>query len=104
MQKVAMYSHGFIDPHTHFQMTNALASTADDLIVAIKAAIPWRDYSIINFASPEEGSLCKGLEVHKERAAGHCSCDYKFHMELVEMNDNVASEIPKVVEAGVSSL
>ncbi len=31
------------------------------------------------------------------------SCDYKFHMELVEMNDTVASEIPKVVEAGVSS-
>ena len=94
---------GFIDPHTHFQMTNALASTADDFDSGTKAAILGGTTSIINFASPEEGSLCKGLEVHKERAVGHCSCDYKFHMELVEMNEDVAREIPQVVEAGVSS-
>ena len=94
---------GFIDPHTHFQMTNALASTADDFDSGTKAAILGGSTSIINFASPEDGSLCKGLEVHKERALGHCSCDYKFHMELVEMNEEVSHEIPKVVEAGVSS-
>ncbi|MDU1397098.1 MAG: hypothetical protein E6951_01400 [Veillonella parvula] len=29
---------GFIDPHTHFQMTNALASTADDFDSGTKAA------------------------------------------------------------------
>ena len=56
---------GFIDPHTHFQMTNALASTADDFDSGTKAAILGGTTSIINFASPEEGSLCKGLEVHK---------------------------------------
>ena len=94
---------GFIDPHTHFQMTNTLASTADDFDSGTKAAILGGTTSIINFASPEDGSLCKGLEVHKERAAGRCSCDYKFHMELVEMNEEVSHEIPKVVEAGVSS-
>ena len=94
---------GFIDPHTHFQMTNALASTADDFDSGTKAAILGGTTSIINFASPEEESLCKGLEVHKGRALGHCSCDYKFHMELIEMNDEVAREIPKVVDAGVSS-
>ena len=103
MQKVAMCSLDLLDPHTHFQMTNALASTADDFDSGTKAAILGGTTSIINFASLEDGSLCKGLEVHKERALGHCSCDYKFHMELVEMNEEVSHEIPKVVEAGVSS-
>ncbi len=76
-------------------MTNALASTADDFDSGHKGCYPWWDYFNHQFCFSRGWPLCKGLEVHKERALGHCSCDYKFHMELVEMNDTVASEIPK---------
>ena len=39
---------GFIDPHTHFQMTNALASTADDFDSGTKAAILGGTTSILS--------------------------------------------------------
>lgn len=94
---------GFIDPHTHFQMTNALASTADDFESGTGAAIAGGTTTIINFASPEEGSLIKGLSVHKARTKDKISCDVAFHMELIDINDVVLQEIPEVVKNGVVS-
>ena len=94
---------GGIDTHTHFEMTNAFATTADDFDSGTKAAIMGGTTTIINFASPFEESLLEGLRRDKQRAEGRCSCDYKFHMEILNMNEQVAEEIPKVVEEGVAS-
>lgn len=94
---------GFIDAHTHFQMTNALATTADDFESGTKAAIAGGTTTVINFASPEEGSLVNGLSVHRNRAQSQVSCDVAFHMEIVEVTDEVLREIPRVVEQGVHS-
>lgn len=94
---------GFIDPHTHFQMTNALASTADDFESGTAAAIAGGTTTIINFASPEEGSLKQGLAVHKGRAENHIACDVAFHMEITDINDAVLQEIPEVAKDGVAS-
>ncbi len=94
---------GGIDTHTHFEMTNAFATTADDFESGTKAAIMGGTTTIINFASPFEESLLEGLRRDKKRAQGRCSCDYKFHMEILNMNEQVAEEIPKVVEEGVAS-
>ena len=94
---------GFIDPHTHFQMTNVLASTADDFESGSLAAIAGGTTTVINFATPEEGSLIKGLQVHRRRADNHISCDVAFHMEIVDVNDTILAEIPRIVNHGVSS-
>ena len=94
---------GGIDTHTHFEMTNAFATTADDFESGTKAAVLGGTTTIINFASPYEESLLEGVRRDKARAEGRCSCDYKFHMEILDMNEQVASEIPLVVKEGVSS-
>lgn len=95
---------GCIDPHTHFEMTNALATTADDFESGSIAAIMGGTTTIINFASPSaSGSLLEGLADNKRRAEGRFSCNYKFHMELLDWNNQVKEEIPLVVKEGVTS-
>lgn len=95
---------GFIDPHTHFSMTNALATTADDFASGTRAAVKGGTTTIINFASPAtNGSLLKGLEYNKGLAEGKCFCNYKFHMELTEFNSDVAEEIVEITKLGVTS-
>lgn len=95
---------GFIDPHTHFAMINAFATTADDFASGTRAAVKGGTTTIINFASPaENGSLVDGLTENKAKANGQCSCNYKFHMELIDFSSHVAEEIPAVTQLGVTS-
>lgn len=94
---------GAIDPHTHFEMTNALATTADDFESGSLAAVMGGTTSIINFASPYEGSLLKGLKKEQHKAEGRCYCNYKFHMEILDVNDSILRELREVCRQGVTS-
>lgn len=95
---------GFIDAHTHFDMTNAFATTADDYDSGTAAAVLGGTTTIINFASPgPSGSLTEGLELEHNKADGHAHCNYKFHMELLDMNGQVAREIETLRDQGVTS-
>ena len=94
---------GGIDPHTHFAMTNALCTTADDYASGTAAALAGGTTTIINFATPEKGQKNSLHEAYKREAAkasGKASCDYAFHIELLETTDAVLREIPELRKAG----
>lgn len=80
---------GFIDGHTHFDLEVAGTVTADDFETGTRAALAGGTTTVVDFASQDKGghTLKEGLEKWHKKADGKCSCDYSFHMSIVEWNE-----------------
>lgn len=96
---------GFIDGHTHFDLEVAGTVTADDFETGTRAAILGGTTFVIDFASQDKGghTLKEGLEKWHKKADGKCSCDYSFHMSIVEWNEETEKEIQDMIEEGITS-
>lgn len=96
---------GFIDGHTHFDLEVAGTVTADDFESGTKAALAGGTTLVIDFASQDKGghSLKEGLEKWHKKADGKCSCDYSFHMSIVEWNEETEKEIQDMIDEGITS-
>jgi len=95
---------GFIDAHTHFQMKNAITTTADSFETGTRAAVMGGTTTIINFASPEKGgTLRAAYDESMKKAEGCCSSNYRFHMEIVDWNDSIEAEIQDMKALGITS-
>lgn len=96
---------GFIDPHVHMQMTNAITTTADSYESGTKAAIYGGTTTIINFATAYMGmSLRDVLEREKSKADDVSSCHYLFHCEMIDVNENTLAELKELSEEGLRSV
>jgi dihydropyrimidinase len=96
---------GFIDGHTHFDLEVAGTVTADDFETGTKAAILGGTTMVVDFASQDKGghTLKEGLEKWHQKADGKCSCDYSFHMSIVEWNEKTEKEIQDMIDQGITS-
>ena len=96
---------GFIDGHTHFDLEVAGTVTADDFETGTKAAILGGTTLVIDFASQDKGghTLKEGLKKWHRKADGKCSCDYSFHMSIVEWNEETKKEIQDMIDEGITS-
>lgn len=97
---------GFIDAHTHLKLDNGPGTpdTADNFKTGSIAAIANGTTSVIDMATPHRGhSLEACLKTWNEAAAGNSSCDYSYHMSLIEWNQQLAAEIPKMAAQGITS-
>lgn len=96
---------GFIDAHTHFDLEVAGTVTADDFETGTKAALLGGTTLVIDYASQDKGghSLKEGLQKWHKKADGKCSCDYSFHMSIVEWNEQTANEIEDMLKEGITS-
>lgn len=96
---------GFIDGHTHFDLEVAGTVTADDFETGTRAALKGGTTMVVDFASQDKGghTLAEGLEKWHQKADGKCSCDYSFHMSIVEWNEKTEREIQDMIDAGVTS-
>jgi dihydropyrimidinase len=95
---------GGIDVHTHLDWNFADLKTADDFMTGSKAAAAGGITSIINFTNRREGqSLYGDLLEWKERAKP-CNVDYGFHVIINDYNEEMLEDLPKLLEAGVSSI
>ena len=96
---------GFIDGHTHFDLEVAGTVTADDFESGTKAAILGGTTFVVDFASQDKGghTLKEGLEKWHGKADGKCSCDYSFHMSIVEWNERTEQEIQDMIDEGITS-
>ena len=60
--------------------------------------------TIIDFVIPSKGaSVLEALKSWHGKAAGKAVVDYGFHMALVEFNDQVAADVPKLIKEGITS-
>ncbi|MEG1447831.1 MAG: dihydropyrimidinase [Oscillospiraceae bacterium] len=95
---------GFIDTHTHFDMFTGSAQTADDFYSGTKAALVGGTTTIMNFASHHRGeTLQHAVDDFFRKADGKSSCDYAFHLELAQWNDEIKSQIDSMFEIGITS-
>lgn len=96
---------GFIDAHTHFDLEVAGTVTADDFESGTKAAVCGGTTLVIDYASQDKGggTLKEGLEKWHKKADGKCSCDYSFHMSIVEWNEKTEEEIEEMIREGITS-
>ncbi len=94
---------GFIDTHTHFDLELATATAADDFVTGTKAALLGGTTTVLDFATQQrDGTLQTALEQWHKKAQGS-SCDYGFHMAIARWDADVAAEIPRMTEQGVTS-
>lgn len=96
---------GFIDGHTHFDLEVAGTVTADDFETGTRAAICGGTTLVVDYASQDKGggTLKEGLKKWHDKADGKCSCDYSFHMSIVEWNEKTEREIPEMIREGITS-
>ncbi|MBF0502278.1 MAG: dihydropyrimidinase [Candidatus Riflebacteria bacterium] len=95
---------GGVDAHTHFSLPFMGTVSADDFETGTKAAACGGTTTIIDFAIPARGqNVSKAVEAWHQKAQGKAVVDYGFHVALVEANEKVLAEIPKLVKDGITS-
>jgi len=95
---------GAVDVHTHMDAQCDGMTTVDDFETGTTAAAAGGTTTILDFAEQTPGtSLTQTLEEWKVKAESHAVIDYGFHLALSEINEEILSQIPSAVEAGVTS-
>ena len=95
---------GGIDPHVHMALPFMGTVSIDDMKSGTIAAIMGGTTGLIDFVIPSKGdSLLETLEFWKAKSEG-ASHDYTFHMAVVDWDERIAAEIPRIVhDHGITS-
>lgn len=97
---------GFIDAHTHLELNNGKGSlsTADNFTTGSQAAVAKGTTTVIDMATPNKGGSLKDcLATWNQLAEGKSSCDYTYHMSMIEWKPTIAAEIQEMIAAGITS-
>lgn len=95
---------GGVDVHTHMDAQCDGMTTVDDFETGTTAAAAGGTTTILDYAEQAPGtSLTQTLEEWKAKAESHSVIDYGFHLALSEINEEILSQMPGAVEAGVTS-
>lgn len=97
---------GGIDPHTHLDMPFGGTTTKDDFETGTIAAAFGGTTSIIDFCLTTKGnSLKSAVDTWHAKADEKAVIDYGFHLQIVEVTDQVLEELPEMItEEGITSL
>lgn len=97
---------GFIDAHTHLELNNGVGapSTSDNFYTGSKAAVAKGTTTVLDMATPDKGGSLKDcFDNWRSMADGISSCDYNFHMSIIDWNKDITAEIKDMFAAGVTS-
>jgi len=94
---------GGVDPHTHFDLPMFGTVSSDDHYTGHKAAAFGGTTTVMDFVvqEPQGFKHSVGLWMQKAQKA---AIDYSFHMNLTHFDDQIAKEIPSLVEMGITTL
>ena len=94
---------GFIDGHTHFDLSVAGTTTIDNFASGTKAAVSGGTTTIIDYGTQYKGETLKeGLKNWLNKAKDGVSCDFGVHMSISELSDVAKSEIKEMIKEGVT--
>lgn len=95
---------GFIDGHTHFDLSVAGTTTVDDFKSGTLAALTGGTTTIIDYGTQYKGeTLMDGLNNWKKKASVGVSCDYGIHMSISDVNKKSLEDIKLMFKEGVTS-
>ncbi|MDI6787601.1 MAG: dihydropyrimidinase [Planctomycetota bacterium] len=95
---------GGVDVHTHFDMLFGGAVTADDFYTGTVSAVCGGTTTIIDFAIQNKGEGIKdALDKWHKKATNRAVIDYSFHIAITDVTDKIISEIPQIINEGITS-
>lgn len=96
---------GGIDPHTHLEMPFGGTVTKDDFETGTIAAAFGGTTTVIDFCITNKGEpLKKAIGEWHAKSKDKAVIDYGFHLMIGEINDDVLTELPSVIDdEGITS-
>ncbi|MGC8936539.1 MAG: amidohydrolase family protein, partial [Candidatus Methanomethylicaceae archaeon] len=95
---------GGIDAHTHMEMPFMGTTTVDDFEYGTIAAAFGGITTILDFAiQPKDKTFLDTISLWRGKADPKVVIDYGIHVAVTNLTEDLVKEIPKVLEAGVSS-
>lgn len=96
---------GGIDPHTHFNLPMANTISSDDHYTGHKAAAFGGTTTVLDFVPQlDEGTLAEGVALWHDKADQIAAIDFGFHMNITRLDDDIAAEIPALLDLGIPTL
>lgn len=95
---------GFIDGHTHFDLSVAGTTTIDDFKSGTLAAISGGTTTIIDYGTQYKNeTLEKAYNNWINKSKNGVSCDFGIHMSISDVNKKTLLEIKNMIKKGVTS-
>ena len=94
---------GGVDPHTHFDLPMFGTVSSDDHYTGHKAAAFGGTTTVMDFVVQEPQGFKHSVDLWMEKAQ-KAAIDYSFHMNLTRFDEQVAKEIPALVDMGITTL
>jgi dihydropyrimidinase len=96
---------GGVDPHTHFDGRSQGTTNADDWLSGSTAAACGGTTTVVDMCFPEKGgTLRAGVDEWDRRAVGKSIVDYGYHVTVLDDRAEVAAEVARLPEYGVSTV
>lgn len=95
---------GGIDPHVHLDLPMFGTVSSDDHYSGHKAAAFGGTTTVIDFVPQDNETLAGDVATWREKADPKAAIDFSFHMNITRLDERVESEIPRLLDLGISSL
>jgi dihydropyrimidinase len=96
---------GGVDVHTHFLIGFMGQRSVYDFASGSAAALSGGTTTVVDFALQRRGrSLMDGIKHRRVQADRHVDVDYGLHLIVTDVNPSSLAELPKAIEAGVTSI
>ncbi len=95
---------GGVDAHVHLDLPMFGTVSSDDHYTGMKAAAFGGTTTVIDFVPQDPGTLQDNVTRWHGKADPNAAVDFSFHMNITRWNEEVAAEIPDLVNMGITSV
>lgn len=95
---------GGVDPHVHLDLPMFDTVSSDDHYTGQKAAAFGGTTTVIDFVPQNNQTLSHAVEEWHAKADKKATIDFGFHMNITRLNDEIADEIPQLLDLGITTL
>jgi dihydropyrimidinase len=95
---------GGVDPHVHLELPMFGTVSSDDHYTGHRAAAFGGTTTCLDFISNDHKTLAEDVAFWHEKADSKAAIDYGFHINITRLDEQIAGEIPGLVQKGITSI